>query len=109
MTSVLEKDGSAQSAEDVILEVLAHCKEDLYKSRCIIQSEDSLHLSTQQDVLTISEKEVSDHSKELKINKAAHASGAVAEVLKVGGEQLVWLLAEIFDDVLQGSSEVPTH
>ena len=55
----------------------------------------------------ISAEEVKKQIKEHRNDKAADQKGIIAEIMKLCGENFIEVMADFFNDILQGRGDVP--
>ena len=99
--------GQVVSNRCSIAEVFASFYEDLYRSKCVVDS--STH-RRQQEMTTIepfSRHELDAEIKNLRKDRCADTNGIVAEMLQVGGKLLTDILLEVYNEIIKPESSSP--
>ena len=108
--SMMSTDGTVKHSRSAIAEVFADVYRSLYvdASRVIPNRTDQNGPNSGR-IDDITQEEVKLQIKKMGNDKGADESGVIAETIKLGGPEIAAELASIFDEVLQGTEEVPAY
>ena len=108
IASMRNKEGKTKTGRQDIVDVFAEFYEELYSSKEVQQEGlDAMEENEEDAVERITEEEIRSQIKQLKKKKTADGSHIVAEMLQGGGDYLIELIAEVFNDILSGDSGTP--
>ena len=109
LTSVVDKSGNVRSNRQEIVDVFADFYEELYKAReeLVVDGNEERRWGTHFEIPSVTVEEIDQHVRKLKRGKAADTRGVVAEMLKVGGQLLKEVLADVFTCILVNGDEPP--
>ena len=109
ISSIQCKDGTVAYNKQDIADVFAEFYEDLYASRCPEGKGDLLQPSATDggDIKRITVSEIKQQLKIMKKGKAADKAGVAIEMVQLGSETLLEVIAELFNQLLFTTCEPP--
>ena len=111
ISSVVDDEGIRRTERQDIADAFAKFYETLYREGHFVDEFDKSSSDTDEDageeVKPINKEEVRDSLRNMKNNKAMDSAGLVAEMIKNGGERLLEVLANFFNELLVQGHDPP--
>ena len=107
--SMRNKLGELKSDRQSIADVFAEFYEDLYGLRGGCLDHRTKDYAGDEEVQEVTVDELRNSLKKMSKNKAADGNGVVVELLQEAGTIFLTMVAEVFNSVLKGATEVPNY